>query len=31
VDRVVYRGGQITVYERGGGRELTISADRLFE
>jgi len=31
VDRVVYRGGQLIIYERGGGRELTIPADRLFE
>ena len=30
VDRVLYRRGQIVIYERGGGRELTIPADRLF-
>jgi hypothetical protein len=30
VDRVLYRRGQLVIYERGGGRELTIPADRLF-
>ena len=31
VDRVLYSGGQIVIHERGGGRELKIPADRLFQ
>jgi hypothetical protein len=31
VDRVLYRAGQLVIYERAGGRELTIPADRLFQ
>jgi hypothetical protein len=31
VDRVLYQRGQLAIYERGGGREITIPADRLFE